>query len=210
MPANFIDLIGQRFGLLTVISRAENDTYGQARWNCRCDCGGTSTVLSRSLRKNLSTSCGCRQGNRKHGLCYDPIYSSWTNMRNRCDNPKQNGYKNYGGRGITYDPAWAKFENFLTDMGPSHREGLTIERIDVNGNYCAENCTWVPQADQSRNRRDNVFIETPKGVMPRATAAKAFGIHPPNLIYRMRHWPPERWLEPPRPYTRQPPAENVA
>ena len=74
-------------------------------------------------------------------------------MKTRCNNPKHKGYENYGGRGITYDPAWEKFSNFLADMG-SKPDGLTIERVDNELDYTKSNCRWATRADQNRNKRD--------------------------------------------------------
>lgn len=96
--------------------------------------------------------------NKSHGMRNTRIYSIWRNMRNRCKYPSARNYSNYGGRGITYDSRWDSFEEFHKDMGESYEEGLTLDRIDVNGNYCKDNCRWIPLSEQARNKRGNYKI----------------------------------------------------
>lgn len=95
----------------------------------------------------------------KHGLCRTPIYIKWYSIKSRCENKNNDSYKNYGGRGIRVCDRWQKFENFLEDMGNSFKEGMSIERIDNNGNYCKENCKWIPMIEQVRNKRNVVLYE---------------------------------------------------
>jgi hypothetical protein len=94
-----------------------------------------------------------------HGMNKTRIHSIWLGMKNRCNNPKNQAYKNYGGRGITYQASWEKFENFYEDMKESYADNLTIERIDNNGNYTKDNCCWATKAEQNLNTRHNKFIE---------------------------------------------------
>jgi hypothetical protein len=89
----------------------------------------------------------------RHGMTFSPTYTSWNGMKNRCLNPKVKDFKYYGGRGISIDPRWMLFENFLADMG-ERPEGTTIDRIEVNGNYCKSNCRWAGPDIQGRNRRN--------------------------------------------------------
>ncbi len=88
---------------------------------------------------------------------HHPFYMAWCNMKTRCDNPKSGKWEHYGGRGISYDPKWKSFECFYLDMFPFWFEGLTLERKDNNGNYCQDNCDWVPQSVQNGNRRPRRF-----------------------------------------------------
>ena len=96
--------------------------------------------------------------NLKHGMCYTRIYHIWAGMKQRCFDEKCKAYKNYGGRGITVCNRWLTFDYFLKDMVHSYSRDLTIERINVNGNYEPSNCKWVSKTDQSNNRRSNVNV----------------------------------------------------
>lgn len=90
---------------------------------------------------------------------YTGIYGSWYAMKQRCGNPNNKQYKDYGGRGITYPIKWEKFSGFNEDMGSFYKEGLTIDRIDNNKNYSIENCKWSTREEQNRNKRSNILIE---------------------------------------------------
>ena len=159
-----LDLIGREFSRLTVISRVANSKSGQTRWECICKCGNTVTISGTSLVSGQTKSCGCLHKekigdlNRTHGLTKSKIYNSWRGMKRRCTNPNNSNFEIYGGRGITFDQKWDTFNGFYEDMGYSYQEGLELDRIDVNGNYCKENCRWSDQSEQcynQRKRKDN-------------------------------------------------------
>lgn len=146
-----LDLKGKRFGRLVVLSEEGRDKWGSIRWLCQCDCGKTVITTSANLKKGNTTSCGCahRDAITKHGMSSTKFYSVYQSMCARCDNPKDKAYPLYGGRGIHYCVKWSRFDGFYEDMFPDYEEGLTLDRIDPNGNYCFENCRWIPVAEQA-------------------------------------------------------------
>ncbi len=157
------NLIGQRFGRLVVIGRAPNRPgVSNAIWLCRCDCGNESEVRSAALKNESIRSCGCLGRDHdaiarktKHGMTSSREYRRWAGIKQRCNNPNDLGYKNYGGRGIRMCDRWNdSFENFLEDMGEAP-PGMSIDRIDNDGDYDPSNCQWATPATQHRNRRNN-------------------------------------------------------
>ena len=166
MP-KLVDLTGQRFGYLTVIERAPNKGRFVA-WKCNCDCGNETVVTGQDLRTSHTRSCGCLQRaifsdiakeNKTHGASNSRIYKSWTKMKIRCYNKNSKSYKDYGGRGITVCKEWMEFGPFYKwALSHGYADDLTLDRIDVNGNYCPENCRWATQLEQSNNKRNNRFI----------------------------------------------------
>ena len=158
-----IDITGQRFGRLVVIREDGKDKRGEYYWICRCDCGNEKRVSSYKLRSGNTQSCGCLQNemiknglHKTHGMSNDKLYIIWLNMKHRCNDPNNDMYANYGGRGIKVCDKWLQgFESFMQwafDAG--YKNGLSIERIDVNGNYEPANCKWVTKKQQYLNRTD--------------------------------------------------------
>lgn len=148
---------GARYGRLVVIKEIEHPHY-----ECRCDCGKITTRNIHYLRRKRATiSCGCFQSDSKktHGFARKSrAYSSWANMKNRCNNPRCDRYADYGGRGITVCERWNNsFENFLSDMGECP-PGMQIDRIDNNDGYKPGNCKWSTRKEQSANRRSNRLL----------------------------------------------------
>lgn len=126
-------------------------------------------------------------GNYRHGMSNTPTWRAWQDMRKRCDNPNSQDYKNYGARGITYDPRWSRFENFLEDMGvcPS---GKTLDRIDNAGNYDSYNCRWATRSEQNSNTRKNVYITFQDRTQTAAQWARELGLSPSVISTRIRNY----------------------
>ncbi len=162
--SKYVVSIGMRFGRLTVESRAPSKTR-IPRWTCRCDCGAIREVEHYALAKRITVSCGCfRRDNAgkteasvTHGMAGTRVYRIWLGVHARCENPNIKNFKRYGGRGITVCERWNNFENFLADMGIPE-PGLSIDRIDNDGNYCPENCRWATAKQQQRNKSSNRLI----------------------------------------------------
>jgi hypothetical protein len=155
-----IDRTGQKIGRWTVEHLVEN-SGSQKYWFCVCDCGNRGRVRGGALGAGRSLSCGCRKaenfGAQKlrlvHGMYKHPAFRSWCAAKARCMYPSQHCFKNYGGRGIKVDERWLNFTVFWAEMGPSWASGLSLDRIDVNGNYEPGNCRWATNLQQAANRR---------------------------------------------------------
>ncbi len=160
-PSNFVEMAGRTYGHLTVVKRDGANKLQQARWLCTCVCGKSVTALGAKLRNGSTTSCGCMKGkaNRTHGQRGTPTHNTWCAMKQRCNYAQSKQYPAYGGRGITVCARWNdSFENFLADMG-ERPKGMTIDRIDSDGNYEPKNCRWATDPDQQRNRRSTILVE---------------------------------------------------
>jgi len=163
MPKRLEVKAGDRYGMLVVIDEVAPVIHpsGPTRQMlCRCDCGNQSNVELQSLRSGNTRSCGCLQLNAatKHAMSHTRTYKSWVMMKDRCTNQKAKSYDQYGGRGIRVCNRWLEsFPNFLDDMG-ERPHGMSIDRIDNDGDYEPNNCRWASVEQQGRNRRTNVRL----------------------------------------------------
>lgn len=153
------DVAKKRFGKLTTTSNYILGNHG-AKWECFCDCGKKVWVRRDALLSGHTKSCGCIHLMGAHKHSNTRIYKIFQNMKQRCYNPKNTSYKSYGGRGITVCNEWKdnfiSFYNWAVNNG--YRDDLTIDRIDVNENYCPENCRWATRKEQARNMTTNRII----------------------------------------------------
>lgn len=188
-----IDFSGRKFGYLTAVKDSGSD--GKKRlWLLRCICGNEVVQNTTSFQRNQS--CGCKRGEliaksrRTHGMSKHPVFAVWQSMLDRCRLPTHRAWKNYGARGITVCRRWYKFENFWSDMGPTYKSGLTLERKDNNRGYTPTNCIWATYVEQARNRRNSRLLSTPWGRITVMEAAVRSGIGFSTIHWRVtRGWP---------------------
>lgn len=156
-----IDLIGMKYGRLTVISNFNNKSSGHALWLCLCECGTEKVIRSDVIRLGKALSCGCFQKENMsfikttHGMSDSPEYGIWRQMIKRCTYNKYKDFHRYGGRGIKVSDRWLKFENFIEDMGRRPSVNHQIDRIDNNGNYQKGNCRWTSQENNAKNKSNS-------------------------------------------------------
>ncbi len=162
-----MNIEGKKYGRLTVISK---DSTNNKKWICECECGKVKSIWQSNLTTGRTLSCGClaseitARRNYKHGGSKERLYEVWENMRKRCSNPKNNRYKNYGGKGVKVCDEWQEYKVFrewayATGYDEFAEYGqCTIERIDVGGNYEPSNCTWKTIKEQCYNRTSNKIL----------------------------------------------------
>lgn len=165
---------GEKFNLLTLIRPIGFDNQNRPIWLCKCDCGNTKNIRYWDVVHGKIKSCGCLRNNKardrlisynkshnvKHNDCHARLYNIWHGMIQRCYNPNYHHYKDYGGRGIKICDEWKydylTFKKWAIENGYS--DCLTIDRLDVNGDYEPSNCKWSTNTEQARNRRNNLII----------------------------------------------------
>ena len=164
-----LNLIGQKFGRLTVIKFSHLNKWKTNYWICKCKCNKIVIISSSNLKSGYTKSCGCFRIEKmtKHGFCRTRFYTIWQGIKKRCFNPNSKRFSDYGGRGIIVCQRWLKFENFCDDMYKSYKEhcnkysekNTTIDRFpNNNGNYKLNNCRWATRKEQAINMRTNQFL----------------------------------------------------
>lgn len=155
---------GTRFGRLVVVDYTT--IGGRYACVCKCDCGAVATVRDFDLKLGRQVSCGCynselRVRPKKHGLCYERLFRIWCNMKERCTKRGTRHTKNYGDRGISVCREWVdNYEVFRKwALNNGYNDDLTIERIDVNGNYCPSNCKFITLSEQSKNKQNTIVVD---------------------------------------------------
>lgn len=181
----FVDITGQKFFKLTV-KKILDRTFCVVK----CDCGTELEARINNIKRGHTRSCGClgKDNAMKHGVARNNkrIYQIWTGMMARCYNESNPHYRNYGGRGIGVAERWHDVVNFEADVASSYVRGLSIDRKDNDKGYGPDNFRWATKSEQQNNRRTNRRIETPRGVMTIAEAAREFGIKDRTLRHRLR------------------------
>ena len=193
----FVDLTGQRFGRLTVIERdCLKPKGGNAHWICQCDCGNYTVVASDALRCGGTTSCGCRLkeiqhfSSVTHGKTNTRLYRIWSHMKGRCYNPTDHKYPRYGGRGISICDEWKDdFQAFYDwAVANGYQEGLSIDRINNDGDYSPENCRWATEKQQSNNRNSSKLLTYCGETYTAAEWEEITGISACNIVQRINKY----------------------
>ena len=196
------DLTGQRFGRLTVVRlhHVEENRHRTGYWLCRCDDGNALVVRAGSLKSGNTRSCGClrvserQQRNFRHGMAHTPFYNVYQSLQQRCTDPQDRYYTNYGGRGIRVE--WADFLAFKRDMYAAYlrhiathgEENTSIDRCDNDGPYSKKNCRWATRQQQANNKRSNRRLTYNGVTCTLSQWAKRVGVTPSTLAWRLRCW----------------------
>lgn len=203
--SKLIDAKGLRFGKLTVIERAEDYVSPQGnrstRWLCRCDCGNEIVTAWKTLKAGRAVSCGCAKKERftVHSMYGTRLYKIHDHLIQRCCNPKDTAYVHYGERGITVCDDWKDFMTFYDwAMANGYQDDLTIDRIDVNGNYSPENCRWVTMKEQLNNTRRNHYLTYGVETLTVSQWAERTGMKRSTIVARIaKGWSVEKVLTEP-------------
>lgn len=183
------DLTGKRFHKLVVLKQAGTKN-GKRVWECLCDCGNKTLVTTDRLNAGLTKSCGClggMPGGKSPGWKGTSVYSRWQAMKKRCYQVGTPGYENYGGRGIKVCDEWKNNPSAFCEwaLANGFSEELTIDRIDVNGDYCPENCRWATKTEQARNKRNNRIIEYNGEKITLAEYSEITGVNQGSIDWRL-------------------------
>lgn len=193
-----LDLQGRRFGRLLALRQHELKKHGWD-WLFRCDCGKEVVLRGSQVARLHTRSCGClrvdtsREQETTHGKKNTRVYRCWSQMKRRCLNETDRRFADYGGRGIKVCDRWREsFENFYADMGDPP-EGTSLERKDVNGDYCKDNCVWATDTEQANNKRNNRRVTYRGETKTLMQWARELNLNYTALVYRLnRGWTPEQ------------------
>lgn len=197
----FKNLTGQKFGMLTVVSSTgEKNQNGANIWNCICECGTLTTASTVDLTSGHKQTCGNHSRKWNFISKGSRLYRSWQNMKNRCYWEKDKSFANYGGRGIRVCPEWlndfSAFRKWAISSG--YQDNLTLDRIDVNGNYEPSNCRWATAEEQQNNKRNNRNLKFNGKTYTVTEWAEIIGINRMALYHRLdAGWPVEKVLTTP-------------
>lgn len=185
---NFKDVTGTKYGRLTVLGFAGRSNR-KSSWYCECECGNIKVAGASSLQSGKTTSCGCRQIENwttdkiTHGMRYTLEYNSYKHAKERCTNPNDARWKDYGGRGIEF--RFESFEQFFAEVGLRPTPKHSIDRIDVNGHYEVGNVRWASHAEQALNTRNNRLLTCNGRTMAMVEWARELNVHPSAILYRL-------------------------
>lgn len=199
--------IGKKYNMLTVIGFEHHVTNAGSNewwWRVRCDCGVEKLARPIEVKSGHCVSCGCYRKtlgaeSRTHGESHTRLHNIWTGINKRCNPTTQNSLR-YGKRGITMCEDWHDYSKFRDwALANGYEDGLTIERKDVNGDYCPENCTWISLGEQARNRRTTHWVEYNGKRMSLAEACEIAGLPYKQVFHRIARlkWPVEKALSEP-------------
>lgn len=199
---NLENLVGERFGRLIVIERADNTNAKQARWICECECGSIVTVRAQDLKSGRTKSCGCykrevvKSCSITHGMSKTRLWRIWNDMHVRCEYPSATQFKYYGEKGVFVCEEWKTFEPFRDwAVANGYTDELTIDRIDVSGNYTPSNCRWASWSDQQNNKSTNRFLTYRGRTLTVSQWAKETGISRNKIDRRLKKgWSVEKVL----------------
>ena len=192
------NLIGRPFGKLVVEKYIGSDKNGQAKWLCRCSCGGSTITSTSHLNSGHTQSCGCSRLETSikrltiHGMDGSRFHTIWKNMKQRCSNKNATDFARYGGRGIEVCERWSNFINFKDDMYESYIKHIEeygerdtqIDRINPNGNYKPSNCRWATWEEQGKNKRTTIYLKYSGKSLPLSEISKLIGINYRTLYMR--------------------------
>ena len=197
--------VGKKFNDLTIIGYA-GQKNGIYMWKVKCNCGNETIVSAHNVISGHTKSCGCYKkkigdSRRTHGCSKTKLYFVWKSMFERCRGTATNS-KYYFGKGITVCEEWKDFSNFhnwAIQNGYADNENLSIERNDINGDYCPENCMWIKLKKQARNRSTTRWIEYQGRKMSLAEACEIAGMPYKQVHWRIqvKNWPAEKALSVP-------------